>query len=158
VAFQREWVGDPANHVRIGRYDAKLDEWTFIYYQKAVPTSPNGGWTGLSDIALLNNNTLVVVERDNQGGPDARIKELRSFSISRVEFKPQGQVFDVVTRSEQTLVRNLIPNLLATKGYVIEKVEGVAITKHGDVIINTDNDGVEDHSGETRQVKLGRVF
>jgi hypothetical protein len=158
VAFQREWVGDPANHVRIGRYEPRTGEWTFIYYEKARPTSPNGGWTGLSDITVLDRNTLVVIERDNMGGPDGRIKEIRSFPISGVAFKPQGQTFDRVSRSQQKLVRNLVPDLLATGGYLIEKVEGMAITKRGEVIINTDNDGVDDHSGETRQVNLGRLF
>jgi hypothetical protein len=148
----------PASVNALGRYSVKEDAWMFAYYLKAVPTSPNGGWTGLSDIAFADKNTVVVVERDNQGGPDARIKELRSFRLSDVIFRPEGQVLDVITRGEQTLVRNLVPDLLATNGYVIEKVEGLAITKHGDVIINTDNDGVEDHSGETRQVKLGRLF
>lgn len=158
VAFQREWVGDPANHVRIGRYEVRTGEWAFAYYEKARPTSPNGGWTGLSDIAVLDRNTLVVLERDNQGGPDGRIKEIRSFPISGVTFRPQGERFDVITRAQQKLVRDLVPAILSTKGYLIEKVEGMAITKRGEVIINTDNDGVEDHSGETRQVNLGRIF
>ncbi|MDX1983884.1 MAG: esterase-like activity of phytase family protein [Bryobacteraceae bacterium] len=158
VAFQREWVGDPAHHVRIGRYDVRLGEWTFIYYQKAQPTSPNGGWTGLSDISVAGRDKLAVIERDNQGGPDGRIKEIRSFSIAGVTFKPQGQTFDVITRAQQTLVRDLVPSLLASNGYLIEKVEGMAITKRGEVIVNTDNDGIDDHSGETRQVNLGRIF
>lgn len=63
-----------------------------------------------------------------------------------------------MTRSQQKLVRNLVPDLLAGGGYLLEKVEGMAITKRGEVIINTDNDGVDDHSGETRQVNLGRLF
>jgi hypothetical protein len=31
VAFQREWVDDPAQHVRIGRYVPATGEWTFFY-------------------------------------------------------------------------------------------------------------------------------
>ena len=75
-----------------------------------------------------------------------------------MEFKRDGLPFHIVTREDQRLVRNLIPDLLATHGYIIEKVEGAAMTRDGNVIINTDNDGVDDHSGETRQVNLGKIF
>lgn len=51
VAFQREWVGDPDNQVRIGRYEVATGEWTFFYYPLDMPTSPNGG--GLACLRLL---------------------------------------------------------------------------------------------------------
>ncbi|MFV9616230.1 MAG: esterase-like activity of phytase family protein, partial [Gammaproteobacteria bacterium] len=50
VAFQREWTGDTANHVRIGRYDTNTEEWSFLYYPIESPLSINGGWVGLSDL------------------------------------------------------------------------------------------------------------
>jgi hypothetical protein len=47
VAFQREWLNDPAGHVRIGRYTPASDTWAFFYYPLDTATSPNGGWVGL---------------------------------------------------------------------------------------------------------------
>ncbi len=89
VTFQREWVDDPDNHVRIGRYDTETKEWAFYYYLIDEPISPNGGWVGLSEIVALGNDRFAVIERDNQGGPDARIKKIYSFSVAGVE--PQTQ-------------------------------------------------------------------
>lgn len=50
---------------------------------------------------------------------------------------------------EPELVVDLIPHLTATGGYVLDKVEGLAISPDGVMWISTDNDGVDDHSGET---------
>lgn len=40
-------------------------------------------------------------------------------------------------------------------GSVIEKVEGMAVTSNGDIWINSDNDGVDDNSGEQFLMKVG---
>ena len=40
-------------------------------------------------------------------------------------------------------------------GSVIEKVEGMAVTSNGDIWINSDNDGVDDNSGEQILMKVG---
>jgi hypothetical protein len=40
-----------------------------------LPASPNGGWVGLSEIVAVDATTFAVIERDNQGGPDAVIKQ-----------------------------------------------------------------------------------
>jgi hypothetical protein len=44
---------------------------------------------------------------------------------------------------------DLIPLLTSTGGYVLDKVEGLAIAEDGTMWVSTDNDGVDDHSGET---------
>ena len=59
---------------------------------------------------------------------------------------------------EKELVRDLIPDLEAPGGAVIEKVEGMALLANGDVVINTDNDGVDNSNGETQQINLGKIF
>ena len=56
------------------------------------------------------------------------------------------------------LVRDLIPDLESDNGLVLEKVEGLTVTEDGDVYIVTDNDGVDDSSGETQLINLGRIF
>lgn len=47
------------------------------------------------------------------------------------------------------LVRDLIPDLKAQNGYVLDKVEGFAIDAAGMGWVVTDNDGTDDSSGET---------
>lgn len=40
---------------------------------------------------------------------------------------------------------------------MLDKVEGAAVDKQGRLFVVTDNDGVEDASGETRFMRLGTV-
>jgi len=155
VAFQREWVGDPNHHVRIGRYDTATGEWAFFYYPLDLPTSPNGGWVGLSEIVALEHDQFAVIERDNQGGPDVRIKKIYEFSINGMNPKPQGKPFPILSK---TLVRDIVPDLMKSNGAVLEKVEGLTVLRNGTALIVTDNDGVDDASGETQLINLGKIF
>jgi hypothetical protein len=63
---------------------------------------------------------------------------------------------DLPTVSKE-LVRDLIPDLAAYNGYVVDKVEGLAITPAGEMFVSTDNDGVDDSSGETFFWSIGAV-
>jgi hypothetical protein len=47
------------------------------------------------------------------------------------------------------IVVDLLPYLTSTGGFVLDKVEGLAIAEDGTMWVSTDNDGVDDHSGET---------
>ena len=58
----------------------------------------------------------------------------------------------------KTLVKDLLPELQAGNGWVVDKVEGTALTANGKVYVVTDNDGVDDASGETRFLRLGKLF
>jgi hypothetical protein len=153
VAFQREWTHDPSGLVRIGRYTPASGEWTFFYYPLDAVESPAGGWVGLSEIVALSDNKLLVLERDNAAGPDARIKRLYTVSIAGVTPVSQGGSFPVLRK---TLARDLIPDLAAPKGWLQEKVEGVGLSANGEIYIVTDNDGVEDNTGETQFIRLGK--
>lgn len=148
VAFQREWGTE--NFVRIGAYDLTAQTWAFYQYELDTPTSPAGGWTGLSDITSLENGEMLVIERDNQGGPDARIKRLYKFSVASLT---DGSAIS------KTLVRDLIAegDLTATGGLTPEKIEGSAVMANGDYYIINDNDGVDDNSGETQLINLGKL-
>lgn len=156
VAFQREWVGDPGDRVRIGRYNTETGDWEFYYYPLDTPTSPNGGWVGLSEIVSLGNNTFAVIERDNQAGTDARIKKIYKFSVDGLipQTQESGEAFPLLTK---TLARDLILDLEADNGPVLEKVEGLMVTINGDAYIVTDNDGVDDSSGETQLINIGTL-
>jgi hypothetical protein len=153
LAFQREWTNDPNGLVRIGRYTPATGEWAFFYYPLDAVESPAGGWVGLSEISALDDRTLLVLERDNAAGPDARVKRLYTVSIAGVAPVAQGGTFPVLRK---TLVRDLIPDLQAPKGWLQEKVEGVGVSANGTVYIVTDNDGVEDNTGETQFIRLGK--
>jgi len=147
VAFQRAWNNEA--HPRIGVFNLTTRTWQFMYYPLDQVVSPNGGWVGLSDISALGNNQFLVIERDNQGGPDARIKRLYRIDLTG---KADGSTLNKV------LIRDLIADLKAPGGNVPEKIEGLAVLPNGGVIIVNDNDGVEGGSGETQLIKLGNIL
>jgi hypothetical protein len=153
VAFQREWDADPAGKVRIGEYTPATGQWRFFYYPLDAVESPAGGWVGLSELTSLGNGRFATIERDNQGGPDARIKRIYVFSIAGLTPQPQGGVFPEVTKY---LSMDVLPELQSFNGWVLDKLEGLAVAADGQVYAVTDNDGVDDASGETRLLRLGR--
>jgi hypothetical protein len=149
VAFQRAWTNETSP--RLGIYNTGSSTWKFVFYPLDAPESQNGGWVGLSDLSSLGNGRFLVLERDNQGGPDAAIKRL--YSIDLGDFAvADGTVI------EKVFVRDLMPDLLASGGLAIEKVEGLAVDEDGNVWINTDNDGVDDNSGEQLLLNLGDIL
>ena len=147
VAVQRAWVGQ--DNPMIGIYDIHNESWMFVTYPLDARESQAGGWVGLSDITSLGDGSFMLVERDNQGGPDAAIKRLYKVDLSSVA---DG---DVVSK---TLVRDLMSDLKAAGGLVPEKIEGSALMPNGDVYIINDNDGVDDNSGETQLINLGKIL
>jgi hypothetical protein len=58
---------------------------------------------------------------------------------------------------KKELVRDLLPDLLATGGYALEKVEGFTIDSAGEGFAVTDNDGVDGTNGETQFMRLGQM-
>ena len=103
----------------------------------------------VQEFTLANGLRFLVVERDNQNGPDARIKRLYRIDLTGAA---DGSTLT------KTLVRDLMPDLRATRGPVLEKIEGLAVLASGEVLFVTDNDGVNDSSGETQLVRLGRIL
>lgn len=147
VAFQRAWNSE--GNPRLGIFDLATSTWRFVFYPLDAVASPNGGWVGLSELTALCNDEFMAVERDNQGGPDARIKRLTRFSLAGVA--------DGATVTK-TLVRDLLPDLRAAGGQVVEKIEGATRLSNGRVLIVNDNDGVNENTGETLLIDLGRLF
>ena len=152
VAFQREWKNDPAGKMRIGVFNPNTGEWGFVHYP--LDAAPKGAWVGLSELTALGNGQFLVIERDNQQGPAAQIKRLYRIDLSGVRPVAEGQSFPLVSKR---LERDLLPDLKSTGGWVLDKVEGAAVDKQGRLFVVTDNDGVEDASGETRFMRLGMV-
>ncbi len=152
VAFQREWKDDPVGFVRIGEYRTDTKSWRFFHYPLDAP--PADAWIGLSEIVAKDNNTFWVIERDNQQGTKAVVKKVYEFSTNGITPKAQGNPFPIVSK---TLVKDLLPHLKKPKGWVLDKVEGLAIAKDGQVFVVTDNDGLDKALGETQFFSIGNI-
>ncbi|VUD52334.1 hypothetical protein TDB9533_01609 [Thalassocella blandensis] len=144
VAVQRAWGSD--DNPRIAIYDLASETWSSVFYPlDSNESQVSGAWVGLSDITSLNDGRFLVLERDNQMGPDAAIKRLYMVDLSTTV---DGETIS------KTLVRDVIPDIAAKGGLVPEKIEGSAITADGKIYILNDNDGVEDNSGESQLLQL----
>lgn len=142
IAIQREWGDDPKGHVKLVAYNLETEEWGAVRYPLEEAEK---GWVGLSEI-VAHDGYLYLLERDNQIGTAAQVKQITRVSLEGLEPAALGGDLPVV---EKEVIRDLIPDLLQTNGYVQDKVEGLAITEDGTMWVSTDNDGVDDHSGET---------
>ncbi|MCL4066587.1 esterase-like activity of phytase family protein [Pseudomonas sp. GX19020] len=151
VAMQREWGDDPKGQAKLLAYDLDAKEWSAVAY----PLEPKGeGWMGLSELTVHGDHAYVI-ERDNLIGDAAVVKKI--FRVKLADLKPVklGETLPVIAKEE---VRDLIPELKSlTNGYVVDKVEGLAFDHEGNAWIVTDNDGVDDSSGETLFWNAGKL-
>ncbi len=150
IVMQRPWKDDGEQLVKLLKHNLKTGEWTAAHYPLDATEK---GWVGLSEIEI-HNGKAYILERDNQIGANAAIKRLYSVALDKVETAALGQSLPVVSK---TLVRDLMGDLKSINGYVTDKVEGFAIDQNGNGFFVTDNDGVDDSSGETLWVKMGRI-
>ncbi|MBW6419727.1 esterase-like activity of phytase family protein [Celeribacter sp. PS-C1] len=150
MAVQREWGDDAKNTVKLVAYNLETEEWGAVSYPKAEPDT---GWVGLSEI-VAHGDYFYVIERDNQIGAAAVTKKIYRIPAAEMVPAPLGGELPVVSKEE---VRDLIPDLKSFGGYVVDKVEGLAITAEGEMFVSTDNDGVDDSSGETFFWSIGSV-
>ncbi|KUP91534.1 esterase-like activity of phytase family protein [Tritonibacter horizontis] len=142
MAVQREWKDDPKNHVKLVSYNIETEEWGAVHYPKAEPAT---GWVGLSEI-VAHGDHVYIIERDNQHDHRAVTKKIYRVALSDMVPGELGGTLPVVKKEE---VRDLLPDLTSTGGYVLDKIEGLAILADGTAWVSTDNDGVDDSSGET---------
>lgn len=143
IAMQRPWGDDPENTVKLVAYTPETGEWGAVRYQTAAPTGD--GWVGLSEIAIHGDH-VYLIERDNHVGPNAVTKLVTRVPLVEMVPAPLGGDLPLVGRE---VVRDLIPDLAAGNGYILDKVEGMTILADGTAWLVTDNDGVDDSSGET---------
>ncbi|WHA40119.1 esterase-like activity of phytase family protein [Agrobacterium larrymoorei] len=144
MAVQREWGNDPKGTVKLVSYNLKSKEWGAVRYP--LDKAPEGGWIGLSEITAFGDQ-VYIVERDNQIGDKAKTKKLYRVAIAELKPAKIGGELPQVTKQE---VHDFLPDLKAqTNGYVVDKLEGFAFDKAGKAYAVTDNDGVDDSSGET---------
>ncbi|WP_427025825.1 esterase-like activity of phytase family protein [Aureimonas ureilytica] len=152
LAIQRPWKDDPKNETKLLAYDPATKEWGAVLYP--LDPAKDGAWNGLSEMTVHGDHAYFI-ERDNQIGDKAELKAITRVKLSELKPAPLGGTLPVVTKEK---VRDLLPLLTeATHGYVVDKVEGLAIDDKGEMTIVTDNDGVDDSSGETLFLKIGNV-
>ena len=149
VAIQREWDDDPANHVKVVSYDLETEEWGAVHYPKM---DVDTGWVGLSEITA-HGDWMYFIERDNQFSNSA-IKAVTRVSMDQMQPAALGGALPVL---EKEMVRDLREDLAGFNGYIQDKVEGMAIFEDGTTWISTDNDGVDDSSGETFFFSIGQM-
>lgn len=159
IAIQRAWPneGDTDEvNTKIGRYKVETGEWTFVHY----PLEPVGGgdWIGLSELTLLPNGSFAVIERDKGWGPttgfNAELKAIYGVDLAGADFRAFDDVSGLVT-IDKTLLRDMLPDLAAVSIWTAEKLEGFAVAADGQAYAVTDNDGVDDATGETLFLSLG---
>ncbi|MEJ2407139.1 MAG: esterase-like activity of phytase family protein [Candidatus Thiodiazotropha sp.] len=157
VAIQRAWPkkGDSDKvNTKIGRYDMASGEWSFVHYP--LQAEGNGGWIGLSELTLLPDGEFAVVERDKGWGtstaPVAELKAIYGVDLASADFRPYGEELETL---DKTLLRDVLPDLEKASIWTAEKLEGMAVTGKGELFIVTDNDGVDDATGETIFLNLG---
>jgi hypothetical protein len=151
MAVQREWKDDPKGMVKLVSYDLKEKAWGAVHYPLEAPAE--GAWMGLSEITA-QGDWVYIVERDNQIADKAAVKRL--YRVKAADMKPAklGEALPVVAKE---LVHDFLPDLQAKNGYVVDKIEGFAIDAAGTGWAVTDNDGVDDSSGETYFWSIGAV-
>ncbi len=151
-AIQRPWKDDSKTETKLLAYDPATKEWGAVLYP--LDPAAEGAWNGLSEITVHGDHAYFI-ERDNQIGDKAKLKAVTRVPLAELKPAPLGGKLPVVTKET---VRDLLPILAdATHGYVVDKVEGLAIDAQGEMTIVTDNDGVDGSSGETLFLKIGNV-
>lgn len=143
VAVQRPWGDDPADTTKLLAYDLADRSWGAVRYPLEAAEA---GWIGLSEITAAPDGGVYIVERDNQSAGAAMVKTITHVAADQLAPVPLGGELPTVTK---TVVRDLLPDLAAWNGFTQEKVESFTIDSTGTAFIATDNDGVDDSTGET---------
>ncbi|HWA19032.1 MAG TPA: esterase-like activity of phytase family protein [Devosia sp.] len=143
IAIQREWKDDEKGKLKLVSYNPESKEWGAVLYPLETPG--DGAWVGLSEITA-HGDYVYLIERDNQLADKAKVKQITRVPVSQLVPGKLGETLPVVSKE---LVRDLIPDLAANNGYIVDKIESFAVDSAGTGYVITDNDGVDDSSGET---------
>ncbi len=151
MAVQREWRDDPKGMVKLVGYNTAEQTWGAVHYPLETPAE--GAWIGLSEITK-HGDWFYIIERDNQIAGKASVKRLYRVAASVMTPAALGTPLPVAAKE---LVRDLLPDLGVLNGYTVDKIEGFAIDAAGTGFVVTDNDGVDDSSGETLFWSIGTI-
>lgn len=150
MAVQREWKDDEKGFVKLVSYKPATEEWGAVSYPLDKSET---GWVGLSEISV-HGDYAYLIERDNLIGDAAKLKKLYRVALADLKPAALGAELPVVKKEE---VRDLLPELKSLNGYVVDKVEGFTVDAAGNGYVVTDNDGVDDSSGETLFFSIGAI-
>ncbi len=150
MAMQRPWKDDEKGFVKLVSYNLASEEWGAVRYPLEKTEE---GWVGLSEITVYGDYAYII-ERDNLIGQAAKLKKIYRVALADLKPAKLGGELPVVKKEE---VRDLIPDLKALGGYVVDKVEGFTVDAAGNGYVVTDNDGVDDSSGETLFFPIGTM-
>jgi len=162
VAIQRAWPneGDTDKvNTKIGRYEVATGEWGFVHY--SLEPEGNGDWIGLSELTLLPDGSFAVIERDKGWGPstgfNAELKAVFGVELETANFLPyqQGVENGGLVGIDKWPLYDLLPTMEAISVWTAEKLEGLAVAADGDIYAVTDNDGVDEATGETLFFEVG---
>ena len=145
-------AGRPGGHDQARDLRSRRKELGLVHYPLDAPVGP--GWVGLSEITALGDDRFALIERDNQPGDAAALKKVTVISLAGVEPKAYGETLPVVAKRDAI---DLLPLMRATHGWISDKPEGLAVLANGELVAVTDNDGVDDATGETLFLRLGSV-
>ena len=156
IAQQKPWGDDTFNTTKILSYNLKTKQWGAVNYQ--LDRIKKGG-VGISELTY-HDGALYVIERDSFYGKKAKLKAIYKIDLDDVIF--EGLQTNIPPRLyplvEKELVTDLKPVMKSTGGFILEKVEGLAITSDGQAWISTDNDGTGKKStGETLFLNIGKI-
>ncbi len=152
VAVQRTWGDDQPGTVKLARFTPATDAWDFVAYP--LDPAPAGATVGLSEVTTVDDDTLLLIERDNRRGDDAKIKKVTRVELAGVTPVPAGAPRPVLAK---LTVVDLIPALSAGGGVVADNPEGLAITGLDALVGAVDNDGLDNAPGESVLLRLGRA-
>ena len=141
------------NAARIGRYNTTTKVWNW-YTVELTATDTKGDWMGLSELTIVDD-TLVLIERDKLNGPDAKVKQLVQVALPSEDEVAAANGAPIALDKGKVL--DVLPKLRATNGWTQEKLEGFTVAKDGSMYAVTDNDGLDDATGETVFLRLGKV-
>ena len=139
VAMQRGFDNNE-DKAAILRFSPTERKWETAWYPlDKNPVDSKKYWTGLSDLCLVDDDNLLVLERDKGRGDSARIK--RVYSVNLKGF------------SEGALLgKKLVKDISKSQGLLLEKTESLCLLD-GHIWVATDNDG----AGWTRMLNLGKT-
>jgi uncharacterized protein YjiK len=155
LAVQREWKDDPKGMVKLLAFDTSAEDaaeaWSAVHYPLDTPEGK--AWVGLSEVTIAGD-WMYLIERDNQIADKAAIKNLTRIKLADLKPAKLGEALPVMTKEQ---VRDLLLDLRVLNGFAPDKVEGFAIDAAGNGWIVTDNDGIDDSTGETIFRTIGKI-
>ena len=95
-------------------YNTETEDWGVVRYP--LEAAAEVTWVGNSEITVHGDHAYII-ERDNQIGDKAKLKAVYRVPESELEGAELGGELPTVSKE---LVRDLIPDLAANNGYVVD--------------------------------------